>query len=57
MQNVTLRTDHRRVDFDYRGMKSKLKISHSHIDHFEDIWTDCRDEDVRNMDYCQFSTK
>lgn len=54
MQNVTPRTYRRRIDFYYKGMKSKLKLSCSHVYHFEDIWADCRDEEhIRKMDYCQ----
>lgn len=55
MQWVMMKTYKRRPDFDYRGMKDKLKKSYSHVLKVEDIWIDCRTKDIRKLDYCRLS--
>lgn len=40
-----------RNDFDYRGMKNKLKKSYTHVHRIEDIWAECKTkEDIRRLD-------
>lgn len=56
MQWVTMKKYKRRNDFDYWGMKDKLKRSYTHVHMIEDIWTECRnDEDVRKSDFSRLT--
>lgn len=53
MRRVTMRFFKARKDFDYRGMRNKLKKPYVHVHWIEDVWADCRsDHDVRRLDYC-----
>lgn len=54
MRRVTMRFFKARKDFDYRGMKNKLKNAYIHVHRIEDVWIDCRSEhDIRKHDYFQ----
>lgn len=58
MQIMTLRTYRYINDFDYRGMKRKIKKSHRHVYRIENIWVDYKDEeDIRKMDYCRLTVE
>lgn len=55
MQWVTMKRFKRRKDFDYHGMKDKLKKSYTHVHMIEDIWDKCKTyEIVRRLDYNWF---
>ncbi|XP_057862524.1 uncharacterized protein LOC131070880 [Cryptomeria japonica] len=46
------------ADFDYRGMKEKIKKSFVHVHCIEDIWVDLRTEmEVLKMDYCRLTVE
>lgn len=56
MRKVTTRLFKERRDFDYRGMRNKLKKAYVHVHRIEDIWTDQRTEqDIKKLDYCQLT--
>lgn len=42
MRRVTMRFLKARKDFDYRGMRNKLKKAYVHMHRTEDVWADCR---------------
>lgn len=52
LQEIKLRKFKERKDFDYRGMKDKIKRAFTHVHCLEDIWVDLRTkEDIKRMDY------
>lgn len=47
-----------RRDFDYRGMRNKLKKNYVHVHRIEDVWVDCRSKhDVRKLDYYRLTVE
>lgn len=53
MRRVTTKFLKARKDFDYRGMRNKMKKAYVHVDRIEDVWVDYWIEhDVRKLDYC-----
>lgn len=52
LQEIKLNKFKARKDFDYRGMKDKIKRTFAHVHRLEDIWVDLHiEEDIRKMDY------
>lgn len=52
LQEITLKKFKIRKDFNYRGMKDKIKRPFTQVHHVEDVWIDlCTDKDIRRMDY------
>lgn len=52
MQWVTMRRFKAHDNFDFRGMKNKIKRSYTHVYRLEDAWVDCEaEEDVRRMGF------
>lgn len=58
LQEIRLKRFKPRVDFDYRGMKEKIKKTFIHVHRIEDIWADLRTEkEIRKMDYCRLTAE
>lgn len=56
LQEIKLKKFKARKDFDYQGMKDKIKRAFTHVHRLEDIWVDLRSkEDVRKMDYSKLT--
>lgn len=56
MQWNTMRRFKARTDFDFWGIKNKLKRTYTHVYRFEDVWADYQDEEViRRMDFSRLT--
>lgn len=52
LEEIKLKKLKIRKDFDYRGMKDKIKRAFKHVHQIEDVWIDLHTkEDVRIMEY------
>lgn len=52
LQEIKLTKFKERKDFDYLGMKEKIKRAFTHVHHLEDVWINlCTEEDIRRMHY------
>lgn len=57
IQEIKLKRFKERMDFDYRGMKDKIKRAFTHVHHLEYIWIDLQTKDIYKMDYCRLTVE
>lgn len=56
MRRVTIKLFKAKREFDYRGMRNKLKKAYIHVHCVEDVLADCRtNHDIRKLDYCRLT--